>query len=154
MKTAEEIIINKGGEIISVTPDTTIAEAIRIMLDKRIGAILIKEKDEYAGIWTERDLLRNTLSDDFNPKIAKIKDYMTTDLKSAPHTDTLYQLQDKYLGMRLRHLLIKKNNIYIGMISIGDVIKASLQEKDDELKKLKAIANWEYYENWQWVKKK
>ena len=59
-------------------------------------------------------------------------------------------LKDKFLGLKLRHLLIEKEGKYIGLLSIGDVIKASIQEKDQELKNLNAMVSWEYYENWRW----
>ena len=154
MKTAEETLKEKGEQLISVTPETTINEALRVMIENQIGAILIKEGDKIVGIWTERDLIRNTTTAGFDPKIIPIRDYMTTGLKSAPHTDSVYMLKDKFLGLRLRHLLIEKEGDYIGLLSVGDVIKASLIEKDLELKKLNAIMSWEYYENWRWRKKK
>jgi signal-transduction protein with cAMP-binding, CBS, and nucleotidyltransferase domain len=78
---------------------------------------------------------------------------MSTGLKSATHTDTVYMLKDKFLGLRLRHLLIEKEGKYIGLLSTGDIIKASLREKDLELKDLNAIVSWEYYENWRWRKR-
>ncbi len=81
---------------------------------------------------------------------ALIDDYMTTDLVSAPHTDTVYNLMDKLLGLRVRHLLIEKDGKTIGMVSSGDVMKASIQEKDGELKQLNSMVGWDYYENWRW----
>ncbi|MBN2365498.1 MAG: CBS domain-containing protein, partial [Calditrichaeota bacterium] len=72
MKTAEEILKDKDGGLITVSPDTTIVEALRIMIENQIGAILIKENDKITGIWTERDLMRNTVQGDFDPKKARI----------------------------------------------------------------------------------
>ncbi len=153
MKTAEEILKEKDIDIISVTADTTISEAIRIMIKNQIGAILVEKEGEIVGIWTERDLMRNVLTAGFDPNTAIIKDYMSTGLKSADYTDTVYVLKDKFLGLRLRHLLIEKEGNYIGLLSTGDIIKASLREKDLELKDLNAIVSWEYYENWRWRKR-
>jgi CBS domain-containing protein len=153
MKTAEEILKEKDIDIISVTADTTISEAIRIMIKNQIGAILVEKEGEIVGIWTERDLMRNVLTAGFDPNTAIISDYMSTGLKSATHTDTVYMLKDKFLGLRLRHLLIEKEGKYIGLLSTGDIIKASLREKDLELKDLNAIVSWEYYENWRWRKR-
>jgi CBS domain-containing protein len=150
MKTAEEMIKEKGNHLISVSPDTTIYDALRLMIEKQIGAILVKKDGEIVGIWTERDLMRNTITAGFDARTAKIGDYMTTGLKSAPANDTVYMLKDKFLGLKLRHLLIEKEGKYIGLLSIGDVIKASIREKDQELKNLNAMVSWEYYENWRW----
>ena len=153
MRTAEQILEEKGGEMIWVAADSTIEQALKIMVEKKIGAILVKEGEEIVGIWTERDLLSDVLTEGFNPKTAKMRDFMTKGLQSAPHTATIYQLMDKFLGMRLRHLLIVKEGKYIGVISSGDVTKASLTAKTVELEKLNAMVSWEYYENWRWKSK-
>lgn len=151
VRTANDILNDKdrGREIISVSADVTIHDALQIMLANRIGAIVVTEGGKIAGIWTERDLLKNTISEGFNARQSKIRDYMVTDLISSPHTDTVYQLLDKFLGRRLRHLFIEKDGEYIGLVSIGDVTRASLQEKTEELKAVNEILNWEYYDNWQ-----
>jgi signal-transduction protein with cAMP-binding, CBS, and nucleotidyltransferase domain len=153
MRTAEDIVKEKNFEIISVPPDSSINDALQLMIKNQIGAMLVKKGEEIVGIWTERDLMRNTVTAGFNPNTAKIGDYMTTGLLSAPHDNSCYELLDKFLGMRLRHLLIKKDEKYIGLISVGDVIKSCLQAKDDELRKLNKFVSWEYYENWRWRKK-
>ena len=153
MRNAEEILKDKDYEIISVSPDTPISEALQLMIKNQIGAMLVKDKDEIVGIWTERDLMRNTVTAGFDPSTAKIGDYMTTGLLSAPHDNSCYELLDKFLGMRFRHLLIMKEEKFIGLVSIGDVIKSCLQAKDEELRKLNKFISWEYYENWGWRKK-
>jgi len=75
---------------------------------------------------------------------------MTEELISAKHDDTVYSLLDKFIGLRKRHLLIDKEGTNIGLISSGDAIRASLAEKDRELKELNAYISWEYYDNWRW----
>ena len=154
MKTAGDILREKNQDFIYVGPEDTLFKAMEKMNQNKIGAMLIKDEDKMVGIWTERDLLRNAMEDGFDPRKARIKDYMTTGLQCADHNDTVYQLLDKFLGKRLSHLLIKKEEVYIGMLSTGDVIKASLNEKNQELSSLNAIVSWEYYENWRWRKKK
>jgi len=148
MRTAEEILKLKGNRIVTVTNNSTIKDALRIMLEHKIGIILIKEDDAYIGIWSERDLMRNVIDPDFNPETALIKDYMNSSLVSAPSTTTIYELMDIFLGRYLRHLLIKKDGKYIGLLSIGDIIKEDLRHKSNELKELHAMVSWEYYEEW------
>lgn len=152
MKSAEEILYEKGTKIISVEGQTTIDQAIKIMLENKIGAIVVKEKGEVAGIWTERDLMRNVAIDKVNTENTPIRDLMTKGIVTAPHDDSVYNLMDKFLGKRLRHLLIEKNGKYLGLLSIGDVIKATLTEKIDELNELKTMVAWDYYEDWKWSK--
>jgi CBS domain-containing protein len=151
---AEDIISEKGPELICVSPDVTVFEALKIMTDRKIGAILVKEGEDCVGIWTERDLMRNTLMDGFDPKTARIGDHMTTSLVSAPYTDHVYSLADKILGLRMRHLLIEREGKYIGLLSAGDIIRASLQLRTEQLKELDHIVNLDYYSQWKWEKKR
>lgn len=134
--------------MVTISHDATIFEAIQKMVKYKIGAMLVAQKDQIKGIWTERDLLSNILEPGFDPKTAKIRDYMITDLKFVPHDTPIIKLEELFLGLFIRHILIKKKRKYIGMLSIGDVIRASLISKDDEIKNLNKLASWEYYENW------
>lgn len=150
MKTAYDMIQDKPRDLLSVPVGTTVMDALRKMNDRRVGAILVTREKKPVGIWTERDLMRNMIEASFDPQTAHIEDYMTKDLIYAPHTDTVYNLMDKFLGLRVRHLLIEKDGEPIGMVSGGDVMKASIQEKDQELKQLNTMVGWDYYENWCW----
>ncbi len=146
--TAGEILEQKGGELYSVSADTTILEALTQMVEHKVGSTLVKEGSRIVGIWTERDLLRNSIDSEFEPRKARIGDYMTRGVKFASHTDSAYELMDKFLGLRLRHLLIDKDDEFIGLLSVGDVMKAALQEKTREFEELHTVATWEYYEEW------
>ena len=148
LMTAEQILGQKGGELYSVTVDATVHEALTMMVENKVGSTLIKEGNRIVGIYTERDLMRNSIDPSFAPKTARMTEHMSKGLKFAPHTDTAYDLMDKFLGLRLRHLLIDKNDEFIGLLSIGDVIKAALQDKTKEFEVLERIANWEYHEEW------
>ena len=153
MMTAADILNQKGSDIISIGPEETVAKALEIMLSKNIGAILIKDGDEYVGIWTERDLMKNVVTDGFYSKTSLIKDYMSTNLAAEPISDSIYQLMDKCLGLKHRHLLIQKEGKIVGILSGGDISRAQLVEKSKEVDKLNKMADWDYYENWKWKSK-
>ena len=153
MKTAEDIVAEKGGEIVSVTKDTTLVETIQKMNEYKIGAMLVADGDELVGIWTERDYLRSSGDPDFDPKTAKVGDHMTSPLHFAEHGANLTQLEEMFLGLYLRHIPVQKDGEFIGMVSIGDVLRASLLEKDHQIKQLNSMASWQYYENWGWDRK-
>lgn len=148
MKNAQEIINEKGGEMVSVSPDTILFDAIQIMVEKRIGSILVAENDEIIGKWTEGDLLERFVQSDFDIHQVPIKDVMTKDFPTAPHTATVFTLMDQFLETRTRHLMIRRGEKYIGILSIGDAVRACLKEKDHELEVLSTQASWEYYEQW------
>ena len=154
MKTAEDIIKEKKRETVWVRRDKSVFDAVRLMVENGIGAILIKEGDSMVGIFSERDLLRNLAAPDFNPKTARVGDYMSSPLHCVPHDMQLVKLKEKFLGLFIRHLVVEKGEQQLGMLSIGDVLRASLLEQDKQIKELNEIASWEYYEDWGWDRKK
>jgi CBS domain-containing protein len=154
MITAEDIVREKGSEVVSVTRTQTVAEAIQLMNTHRVGAILVREGDDMVGIWTERDYLRNSSDPSFDPRSATIAEHMSSPLRFARHDATLTQLEEMILGLYVRHLPVEKDGKFIGMVSVGDVLRANLLEKDRQIKELNSIASWQYYENWGWDRKK
>jgi CBS domain-containing protein len=129
MKTADDLMKGKPKGLISVSPESTVQEALRIMVERNIGAILVEKDGEILGIWSERDFMRNSLQAGFDITAARVGDYMTTALHSAPRDTPLIKLQEMFLGLFIRHVLL---------------------EKDEQLRELNTMASWEYYENWKW----
>jgi CBS domain-containing protein len=146
--TAQQILQDKGGELYTVAGETMVLEALRIMVKSKVGSVLIKEGTRVVGIYTERDLMRNTIDPEFDPASTPISQVMTRGLRFAPHTDTAFELMDKFLGLRLRHLLIDQDDEFIGLLSIGDVVRSALRQRTRELEELQQVANWEYYAEW------
>lgn len=150
MKRAIDILMEKNREMITVTPETTLFEAVQIMAKNNIGAIVVMENEEVVGIWTERDLLLQSAEEGFDLKKALIKDYMSRDLKTAPASEPIYKLQDMISGLYIRHIFISCEGKIIGLLSAGDVGRACLIERAREMNSI----SWEYYENWRWEKKR
>jgi signal-transduction protein with cAMP-binding, CBS, and nucleotidyltransferase domain len=150
METAKNMVVDKGRKIVSVPVGTTLFATLETMNQKKVGAILVTRNEKFIGIWTERDLMRNVIQEGVDLKRALVDDYMTTRLISAPHTDTVFNLMDKFLGLRVRHLLIEEDGDIIGLVSGGDVMKCVIHEKDTELRQLNSMVSWDYYENWKW----
>ncbi len=148
MLTAEDILKEKNREMVYVSKDTSLKEAICKMQDERIGSILVKDGGQIIGIFTERDLLYKVTDETFNLESSKITDFMVSNLLCAPHDATLTQLQDILLGKYLRHIIITKDDEYIGIISAGDVTRANLFEHEKTLHSV----SFDYYENWKWGK--
>jgi signal-transduction protein with cAMP-binding, CBS, and nucleotidyltransferase domain len=154
MNTAEDIVRDKNRGIVSIAHEATVLNACQVMLENKIGAILVHQNDKLVGIWTERDLLRHIVREGFDPRLAKVGDVMSSPLHSAPHNTPVHKLEEMFLGLFVRHLLVEKNGEYIGLISIGDVLRAGLLEKDRQFKAINALVSWDYYENWKWGRKK
>jgi len=139
MLTAEEIVKSKRKKYVSISPETRIVDAIKTMVEHKEGTILaILDETENAikGIWTERDLMRNMLREDFNPQNARIKDYMVTELVVADYRDTIENLIQTLVNKNTRHLLIQKEDEFIGMLSSEDILNASLTEKEKDYNRL------------------
>jgi signal-transduction protein with cAMP-binding, CBS, and nucleotidyltransferase domain len=154
MNTAEDLVKDKHRDIISISWDRTIQEACQKMVDFKIGAILVRRNDTFVGIWTERDLLRKMTEEGFDPRIAIIGDHMSSPLKTASHSIRIHKLQEMMLGLYIRHLPIEKDGNFIGLLSVGDVLRASLIAMDQQLKEINAYVTWDFYENWREGRKK
>jgi signal-transduction protein with cAMP-binding, CBS, and nucleotidyltransferase domain len=153
MKTAGDILSDKKRDMVTVRPEQTIREALERMQVNRIGAVLVKRADKIVGIWTERDLARDILKPGFNIDTAKVEDHMTSRLFTAPVDTPILKLQEMFLGLFIRHILITQGRKTAGLLSIGDVMRAGLLEKDTQIRDLTAMSSWEYYENWGWDRK-
>jgi len=151
--TAEEIVQDIGEEPICVPPETTVYEAVKLMVEQESHAVIIEKDNVYVGIWTERDLMTDTIHDGYDPQVTKVSDHMSHPLKTASHSDNIFQLIDKFLGYQVRHLLIEKQGKFIGLLYSRDVIRAGFTERTRQLRELNEMVDLEYYENWKWRKK-
>jgi signal-transduction protein with cAMP-binding, CBS, and nucleotidyltransferase domain len=147
-RTARDILAEKGGHMVTITADASVYQALTVMTQNRVGSVVIMDNEKIVGIWTERDLMFQVLEEGFDPKTSKLRDHMSENLISAAADEQSFQLYDKFLGRRVRHLLIRDGGDYIGILSLGDVAKANLQEKSEELAQLNQMVSLEYYENW------
>lgn len=147
-RTARDILKDKGGHMVTVTTDATVYQALTTMTQNKVGSIVVVDDEKIVGIWTERDLMYRVLEEGFDAKTALLKDNMSENIISANVEEQAYQLYDKFLGRRIRHLLIEEHGEYIGLLSVGDVMKANLQQRSEEYEELNHMVSLEYYENW------
>ena len=145
---AKDILKDKGGHMVTISSNASVYQALTLMTQNHVGSVVVTEDEKIIGIYTERDMMFHVLEEGFDPKSSRLKDHMSENLISANVEEQAYQLYDKFLGRRVRHLLIEENGDYIGLLSVGDVMKANLQQKTEELDELHDMVNLEYYENW------
>jgi CBS domain-containing protein len=131
MNTVKEILDTKGRDVISVTPDSIVIEALTLMAERNIGAILVLEKSgEIAGILSERDFARKIIVKGRACDTSKVKDIMTSKIICAEPSTTLVECMNLMTSNRFRHLPIKENGKVVGVISIGDVVKALIEQQE------------------------
>lgn len=124
MPTAERLLDRKGHGLAWLAPTATVFEAARLMNDKHIGSVLVLEKGELRGIFTERDLMRRVVAERRDPEATTLAEVMTTKVVcAAPHT-TLDELRFVMREQRIRHVPVVDDGTVLGMISIGDLNKA------------------------------
>ncbi len=133
------VLKSKGGLILSVTPGTRISDVIKMLAEKRIGAVLVCDADQrLAGILSERDIVR-TLAEHAGATFEMTAEQlMTRSLKvTAPET-TVAQAMEMMTDGRFRHLPVIEAGKLVGLVSIGDVVKARLSQQEHEVDSLKA----------------
>ena len=129
MGTVVDILNTKGRQIWSISPDRTVYEAIRLMADKEIGALLVMEGENLAGIVTERDYARKLALEGRSSRDTPVRDVMTTRVLCARPEQTIEECMALMTDKRSRHLPVVDHKRVIGVISIGDLVKAIIDEQ-------------------------
>ena len=152
MITAEAILGLIDKKLACVPETMKIIDALKIIVENKTGAVCVERNGEIVGLWTERDLMRNVLMKGFDITHAQVGDHMMKKIHTIPHTTRLVEIEDKFVGLFVRHLFVEKQGKIIGVISTRDLMVADLNIKSDEVKNLKTFVSLEYYENWRWKK--
>jgi CBS domain-containing protein len=129
MQTVSDILKNKGSEIWSVTPTTTVYDAIKLMSDKGIGALLVMEGERLAGIFSERDYARKVVLEGKSSRDVPVRDIMTSRVLWVSPERTVQECMALMSDKRLRHLPVLDEEKVVGVISIGDLVKAIIHEQ-------------------------
>lgn len=131
MKTVREILINKGHQVWSVLPDMTVYKALIIMADKSIGALLVVDKlGNPVGVLSERDYARKVILVGKSSKETMVKEIMSSKVIYITPERSPEECLALMSNKRIRHLPVLDNGKLTGFISIGDVVKAVLDEKE------------------------
>ncbi len=141
MKTVKHILRNKSSNIYSVTSDCSVLNALKVMMDKNISALLVMENDQLKGIFTERDYARKIILQGKSSKDTLIEDVMTANLLTIGIDESIYQCMQIMTDKHIRHLPIIENGKVEGMISIGDVVKFVIEDQKQTIEQLESYIN-------------
>ncbi|HEY1062827.1 MAG TPA: CBS domain-containing protein [Daejeonella sp.] len=136
MKTVRNILQYKSQSIYSVDPDTSVLDALKIMMDKNISALLVMEGPELKGIFTERDYARKIILQGKSSKETKIKEVMTASLEVINLNSSIDHCMQIMTDKHIRHLPIVDNGKVSGMISIGDLVKFVINDQKQTIEQL------------------
>ena len=138
MITVRHILEGKGGQVWSVEPDTTVYDALKLMAEKNLGAVLVLQQDKLVGIFSERDYARKIILKGKSSKETTVDEIMTPDVVTVEARNSIEECMAMMTGKRIRHLPVVEAEKIVGVISIGDIVKAIISEQEYTIKQLES----------------
>jgi CBS domain-containing protein len=136
------VLKRKGSHVVSIAPDRTIAEAVRLLTTKGIGAVLVLDTaDEILGILSESDIVRGVSRHGADILAQKVDVLMTREVQHCSPQDTIAEVMAVMTERRTRHLAVMENGKLAGLISIGDVVKQRLIDTNLEVETLRGYVS-------------
>lgn len=136
MRTVRQLLEAKPPEVFAIGPDAPVIDAIRLMADKRIGAVLVMDGARLAGILSERDYARKIVLQGRSSADTPVRDIMTAQVISVGPGDTAEHCMQLVTDKRIRHLPVLEQGQVVGVVSIGDLVKAVIEDQRVELDQL------------------
>ena len=137
MTTAQDILRYKGKTVHAVRPDDTVLAALGVMAEHDIGAVLVVEGDELLGILSERDYARKVALMGRASRDSPVRAIMTANIVCVPPSRTVEECMGLMTERRCRHLPVIENGRVVGLVSIGDLVKAMIDEQEFTINQLK-----------------
>lgn len=138
MGTVESILRTKGSHVWSVDPDTTVLDALKLMAEHEIGAVLVLDDDRLSGILTERDYARKVVLAGRSSKDARVAEVMTTEMICVAPERSVDECMALMTDKRLRHLPVVADKRVVGLVSIGDLVKAKIDDQEFTIAQLQS----------------
>ncbi|WPR71797.1 CBS domain-containing protein [Flavobacterium sp. NG2] len=139
--TVNQILSIKGGEVFSIVSTISVYDALKVMGEKNVGALLVMDNNEIVGILSERDYARKIVLKDKTSKETLVKDIMGTGIITVKPTDDIDYCMGLMSGKRIRHLPVVDDNVVLGVVSIGDIVKAVIEMQKETIHHLDAYIN-------------
>ena len=136
-KSIAQILKLKGTDVWSIAPDAKVYDALVLMAEKGVGALVVMEEGKVVGIFTERDHARRVDLEGRCSQKVSIRQVMSVDIRYVTPETSVDEAMAIVTESRRRHLPVLENEELVGLASIGDLVKASLDEKDFVIKQLK-----------------
>ena len=136
MLTVNQLLRVKGHQVFSLAPTDTVLRAIEIMADRHIGALLVMHHGSLLGIISERDYARKVILADRSSRDTPVSDIMTSPAVTVTPGDTVHHCMQLMTDHRFRHLPVVDAGRVVGMLSIGDLVKAVMEEQSVQIQEL------------------
>ena len=129
MKTVNEILQAKSSKLLSISPEASVLDALKLMAEREIGALVVLDGDQLAGIFSERDYARKVILFGKSSKDTAVSEIMTRKVVCVRPEQSVEDCMALMTDKRIRHLPVLQGNAVIGVISIGDVVKEVISEQ-------------------------
>lgn len=141
MKTVKQLLSTKTAQIFSVSAETSVLDALSVMMEKNISALLILEDSQLSGIFTERDYARKIILKGKTSADTPLNEVMTANPITVSTSDTLDHCMKTMTDRHIRHLPVVEDSRVIGMVSIGDVVKFIIEDQKQTISQLEGYIN-------------
>ena len=138
MKTVRQLLQAKGGAVYSVSPDARVFEALKLMADKEVGALVVLERGNLAGILSERDYARKVILHGKSSHDIPVREIMTENVVTVQPGQTVDQCMALMTSRRIRHLPVVEEGKLAGLVSIGDLVKEVIAEQEQTIRQLES----------------
>ena len=141
MNKVSDILLRKGIKTVSVTPETNVIDALKLMALNNIGSVLVMENDKYLGIVTERDYSRKVILMGKNSTDTRVSEIMTSNLPHIKQDDSIEHCMSLMNDSQIRYLPVFENDSFISSISITDVVKETILKQQQMINHLDNYIN-------------
>jgi signal-transduction protein with cAMP-binding, CBS, and nucleotidyltransferase domain len=144
MSTIRDILDRKGNNVLTVTSQVSVLDAIKNMSEANIGAVVIQDGEQPAGIFTERDYLQKIALKGRASDETEVSEVMSSPLFTVESSEATTVAMETMTERRCRHLVVMEGEAMVGIVSIGDLVKHMLQEKEAEVEQLSGYISGNY----------
>jgi len=136
MRTVKQILATKDRNVWSIAPDATVYDAIHLLAEKEIGALLVVEDGQLVGVISERDYARQIILKDKKSRETQVRDIMTTEVVTTAPDQEIAECMAMMTDKRIRHLPVIDDGKLVGMLSIGDLVRSIIAEQQSTINDL------------------
>lgn len=136
MRTVRQLMDSKPAEIIAIGPDAPVYDAIRLMGERSVGALLVMEGPSLVGILSERDYARKIVLKGRSSRDTPVRDIMTAQVQTVGPGDSIDHCMQLVTNSRIRHLPVLEGQQVVGVLSIGDLVKAVIEMQRQDIDQL------------------
>ena len=145
MITVNQLLKYKGSAVWSVTPESSVFEALQVMAERNVGALVVLERGELRGIFSERDYARKVILHGKSSKDTPVCEIMTEKVDCVSPSNSVRECMARMTDKHIRHLPVVDGGRVVGLISIGDVVKAIISDQEFMIEQLESyIAGGSY----------